>query len=294
MINPVWLRSFCTLVETNHFTQTAEKLHITQSGVSQHIQKLENFLNRPLLTRYGKKFTLTHAGEQLYNEASKILLSLSDLEKRINMDPSDQGVIKLASPGSIGLKLYPFLLELQKIHPQLIIHYRFAPNYEIEKLISEQQVDIGLMTRLSSNSDVQLTPIGEESLLLITPPHILDPTWQQLQTLGFIDHPDGEYHANQLLGINYLEYQDIKKMKCSGFSNQITLILDPVKMGLGFTILPNYAVEAYADKHKIIAHQLKNTMTEKIYLGTHKNKFIPNSVKTVIDSIRVYLDKKNN
>ncbi|TMN84121.1 LysR family transcriptional regulator, partial [Pseudoalteromonas phenolica] len=41
MINPTWLNTFCTLVEVNHFTQTAERLFMTQSGVSQHIKKLE-------------------------------------------------------------------------------------------------------------------------------------------------------------------------------------------------------------------------------------------------------------
>ena len=37
MLNPVWLETFITLVDTGHFTQTAEKLHMTQPGVSQHI-----------------------------------------------------------------------------------------------------------------------------------------------------------------------------------------------------------------------------------------------------------------
>ena len=42
MFNPVWLNTFVTLVNTGHFTKTAEKLFMTQPGVSQHINKLEN------------------------------------------------------------------------------------------------------------------------------------------------------------------------------------------------------------------------------------------------------------
>ena len=41
MINPILLRSFCTLVEVGHFTRSAERLNMTQSGISQHIRKLE-------------------------------------------------------------------------------------------------------------------------------------------------------------------------------------------------------------------------------------------------------------
>ncbi|MEF2276636.1 LysR family transcriptional regulator, partial [Pseudomonas aeruginosa] len=33
MLNPVWLHTFKTLIEVGHFTQTAEKLFMTQPGV---------------------------------------------------------------------------------------------------------------------------------------------------------------------------------------------------------------------------------------------------------------------
>jgi len=52
-------------------------------------------------------------------EGQKLILSLTDLEKRVNQDPSHEGIVKVASPGSVGLKLYP-------------------------KLIVEHQVDTGL------------------------------------------------------------------------------------------------------------------------------------------------------
>ncbi len=65
MINTLWLRSFCTLVELKHFTRTAERLHMTQSGVSQQIRKLEEQLGVVLLKRQGKTFSLTEAGERL-------------------------------------------------------------------------------------------------------------------------------------------------------------------------------------------------------------------------------------
>ena len=32
MLNPVWLHTFKTLIEVGHFTQTAEKLFMTQPG----------------------------------------------------------------------------------------------------------------------------------------------------------------------------------------------------------------------------------------------------------------------
>ena len=65
MINPVWLRSFCTLVDVGHFTRTAEKLHMTQSGVSQHVRKLEEQLGTALFIRTTRSISLTEAGRAL-------------------------------------------------------------------------------------------------------------------------------------------------------------------------------------------------------------------------------------
>jgi DNA-binding transcriptional LysR family regulator len=291
MINPVWLRSFCTLVEVGHFTRTAKNLNMTQSGVSQHIRKLEEYLDQQLLIREGKGFTLTTAGDRLYHEGQQLLLSLSNLEQQVGLDPSHEGIVRLASPGSVGLKLYPHLLNLQKRYPKLVIEYRFAPNSDIEKMLAEHRVDIGIMTCLSNLSEVSLKVIAEEELLLITPREVIEPSWDQLLALGFIDHPDGAYHASQLLNVNFPEFQHSNQFKRSGFSNQINLILEPVSMGIGFTVLPHHAVEAFKEPGKVNVHRLTHKVSETLYMGTHTNKFTPNRVKTVISEAEICLIK---
>ncbi len=285
MINPVWLRSFCTLVEFKHFTRTAEQLHMTQSGVSQHIHKLEQYIGQPLLIRQGKSFSLTQTGDRLYAEGKALMLSLDNIEKRLGHNPEFEGIIKLASPGSVGLKLYPQLLALQKKHPKLIIDYRFAPNKDIEQMVAEHKVDIGLMTRISTLSDVSLKCIAKEALLLVTPSDCDDPNWDNLMKLGFIDHPDGAYHAGQLLAANFSEFQHCSQFKHAGFSNQISLILEPVSMGLGFTVLPRYAVSAFHDQQKIRHHHLSNEVNETLYLASHTHKVLSNSVMTVVSEV---------
>ncbi|EHH2535403.1 LysR family transcriptional regulator, partial [Vibrio parahaemolyticus] len=51
MLNPIWLNTFKALVDVGHFTKTAELLHMTQPGVSQHINKLEAACGYPLIKR---------------------------------------------------------------------------------------------------------------------------------------------------------------------------------------------------------------------------------------------------
>lgn len=289
MINPVWLRSFCTLVEVGHFTRTAERLHMTQSGVSQHVRKLEDQLRQDLLIREGKQFRLTDAGDRLYCEARLIIQSLSNLEQRVRDDPADEGLVRIMSPGSVGLKLYPHLLALQQQQPKLIIDFRFAPNDDIEQAIAEHEVDIGLMTCPSSLDSVSVEAIAEEALLLVTPKTLTKPSWPQLVALGFIDHPDGAHHAGLLLSANYPEFQHSNLFKPRGFSNQISLILEPVSMGLGFTVLPAYAVDAFQRPELVNTHRLTNPVSETLYLGTSREKFIPNRVRTVINEANKWL-----
>lgn len=289
MINPAWLRSFCTLVDVGHFTHTAERLHMTQSGVSQHMRKLEEALGVELLVRDGKKFSLSDAGERLYAKAQDILQALSNLEQSVGEDPPYEGTVRVMSPGSVGLKLYPHLLALQKKHPKLIIDYRFAPNSDVENAIAESTVDIGFMTSKSTLADVSCTPVAEESLLLVTPATVEMPDWETLMAIGFIDHPDGSHHANLLMGANFPEFQHIHQFSRKGWSNQIGLILEPVSLGMGFTVLPAYAVEAFHKPKQIKAHRLSNPVSETLFLCGRRQRAMQKRMETVIAEARRWL-----
>lgn len=289
MINPAWLRSFCTLVDVGHFTHTAERLHMTQSGVSQHMRKLEEALGVELLVRDGKKFSLSDAGERLYAKAQDILQALSNLEQSVGEDPPYEGMVRVMSPGSVGLKLYPHLLALQKKHPKLIIDYRFAPNSDVENAIAESTVDIGFMTSKSTLADVSCTSVAEESLLLVTPAMVEMPDWETLMAIGFIDHPDGSHHANLLMGANFPEFQHIHQFSRKGWSNQIGLILEPVSLGMGFTVLPAYAVEAFHKPKQIKAHRLSNPVSETLFLCGRRQRAMQKRMETVIAEARRWL-----
>lgn len=277
MINVTWLRTFCTLAEVGHFTRTAERLYMTQSGVSQHIRKLEEQLDTDLLIRQGKQFSLTNAGEQLYREAGEILQRLSNLEQRIGEDPPYEGLVRLMSPGSVGLKLYPQLLTLQQQHPKLVIDYRFAPNADIEQAF------------ISDDETISCKPMAQEALILVTPATTVEPSWEQLMALGFIDHPDGAHHAGMLLTANYEQFQHINDFEKKGFSNQIGLILEPVSRGIGFTVLPAHAVAAYPKPELINSHHLPVAVSETLYLAVRRQQAPANRMHTVINEVKKWL-----
>ncbi|MEW9798687.1 LysR family transcriptional regulator [Alteromonas sp. CYL-A6] len=265
MINPVWLRTFCTLAETRHFTRTASYLHMTQSGVSQHLKKLEEAYGECLLERTSKTMTLTSAGEQVYREAQRILLALSGLEGAARHDKPYAGSVHIMSPGSVGLAVYPHLLSVQSSHPELVIDYRFAPNSDIQRAVESGRADIGLMTHPPESARLSYAPLATEALRLVTPHSMTAATWDNLMELGFIGHPDGEHHANLLLGANFHQYRHVDQFPRRGFSNQIHLILEPVARGLGFTVLPAHAIDGFSAQESIRVHSLRTPVEEPLY-----------------------------
>jgi DNA-binding transcriptional LysR family regulator len=291
MINPVWLTTFCTLVDIGHFTLTAKKLFMTQSSVSQHINKLESQLGTHLLAREGKSFTLTEAGQQLYQQGQALLLSLEELEQSIKEDNEFEGVIKVTSPGSIGLKLYSHLLGLQQKYPKLIIDYAFAPNKTIEKSIIDRQCDFALMTELSKLDKIISQKIAVEQLVLITPAHVQHLTWDTLIALGFISHPDASYHGQLLLSQNFSEFEHINQFEHKGFSNHIGLICLPVSHGFGFTVLPLHAAKNFAEQHLICIHSLNIPVYETVYFCMHSQRLVNQRTKQVRASIIKYLSE---
>ena len=204
-------------------------------------------------------------------------------------DPADQGLVRIQSPGSIGLKLYPYCLTLQQQHPRLVMDYRFAPNEAIERALVAGEADIGLLTEPPSSGELLCKAIAEESLLLFTSRDEQAISWRRLLELGFINHPDGVYHARRLLSANFAEFESVSQLPVAGFSNQISLILEPVARGLGFSVLPETAVAEFHHKQGLKCHALAHTVSETIYTVQNKRSVDIARVAWVKSKIEKYI-----
>lgn len=279
MINLIWLKTFCTLVEVGHFTKTAELLYMTQSGVSQQVKKLEQQLGTALLIREGKSFSLTDAGIKLNQQGQNLLQRSAELEKAIKYDDQYTGTVSIASPGSIGLTLYPYMLDIQQQHATLSIDYKFAPNKNIAQDLVERKIDIGLVTELSKAENIVSQKVTDEPLVLVTSHDISRISWEKLTKIGFINHPDGQHHAQLLLSKNFPQFEHISQLEHRGFSNQISLILEPVSRGIGFTVLPLNAVNAFGNPQALKVHALENSVNETLYLCQNRHTLENNRSK---------------
>ena len=187
------------------------------------------------------------------------------------------------------MRLYPFLLGHQISHPNLIIDYTFAPNKDIEQALTERKIDLGLLTDLTKVSNLNSKKIAVEPLVLVTQKNVASVEWQQLLELGFIAHPDAAHHGRLLLSENFSEFEHVEQFVHKGFSNQISLILEPVSRGLGFTVLPLHAAKAFYQQDLLQIHYLNKPISEDLYLCFNRQVIKPARVEYIEACITSYL-----
>lgn len=285
MINPQWLKTFTTIATLGSFTQTANRLGLTQAAVSQHIRQLEERYGM-LLIRRPRQLELTPAGQILLEYCAEIDRLDQRLRLRLSEPDADCGEVSLISPGSIGLAIYPLLLDFQKIHPGLVVRHRFAPDSEVLEAVLQNRFELGLITQRPDDPRIAACQFAEEPLELVVPAGLQISGWQDLVNLGFIDHPDGQGMANRLLSRLYPGEAQISELPRRGFSNQIGLILEPVARGLGFTVLPRYARQAFAQQQAIYVVTGTVQVIDKLWL-IHRSEWpLSNRAIRVLEYLR--------
>lgn len=265
MVNPQWLRSFAAVAEHGNFTRTADRLGVTQAAVSQHIRHLEERFGA-LLIRHPRHVELTPAGMALLAYCKDIEQAGNRLQARLSDREGRSGEISLITPGSVGLVLYPMLLQLQQTHTGLTVRHRFAPDVEILQAVLQKQYELGLVTLKPDDPRLTCEPFMEERLELVVPAGATVKRWEDLERLGFIDHPDGQAMATRLLARQFPGNPGVRSLRTSGFSNQIALILEPVSRGLGFTVIPQYAREAFSRPHTIAVVQCEVPVVDTLWM----------------------------
>lgn len=280
MLNPNWLKTFVSLVDTGHFTQAADKLFMTQPGVSQHISKLESACGHALIHRDKKSFDLTEQGLLVYQYAEQLVKNEYELLEQLDFDNPFVGDCKLACSGALALTLYPKLLSIQVQHAELIVQLKAAPNQQILNEIQNGMIDLGLVTEIASNSSFDIQEIGREQLCLVLPANTDMKCFDEgvLIKLGLVNHPDAKHYLSLYLAQDLesnFTHLNVEKLPVTGYVNQINQILEPVAMGLGFTVLPKSAVDNFKEPHLLKILKTQNPVIETLYMVKKKNRRLP-------------------
>ncbi len=235
---------FCDLVETESFTQAAERNFVSQSAVSQRLRVLEREFGQVLLER-GKgrgRIAPTEAGRILYEGAKPLLNEFGELEARLRgLSDEVAGTVRVATVYSVGLhalpgRLKPFLAR----HPQVNVHLEYSQTDKVYRDVLSGAVDVGIVACPTERVGIEVLPFDEQEVALIcAPEHPLAQestvTLPQLENLAFIAFAD-DIPTRRLIDARLRESNTHVRVVMS--VDNIETIKNLVEIGSGVALVP--------------------------------------------------------
>ncbi len=166
------LKAFDAVVRHGSISGAARVLFVSQSSISRHIAKLEDFLGSKLLHRGKQGATTTKEGQVFFDQISHSLNGILDATVNIKAIQSGLNIVRISSLSSFSLKwLVPKLSIFQSIHPDIILDISIAdecPDFEYS------QKDCAIVSRTHHLIDKDTDELFEEELIVVASPSILE------------------------------------------------------------------------------------------------------------------------
>jgi DNA-binding transcriptional LysR family regulator len=143
------LKSFVSVVDAGGFTRAGERVHRTQSTVSQQVRKLEAAVGKPLLRRQraGKGVTPTEEGELLLTYARRLLAIAA--EARDVMSRAEPIVVaRLGVPEDFaGRRLTDLLAGFARQHPHIRLDTISGLSADLQAELDTGAIDLAIVKR---------------------------------------------------------------------------------------------------------------------------------------------------
>jgi LysR family transcriptional regulator, nitrogen assimilation regulatory protein len=291
------LEYFRHVAELGSFTRAASFLSVVQPALSRQVRQLEVELGQNLFDRNGRGVVLTDAGTRLLEHTRGILTQIGrarqDLEDQLK---GDSGHVTLGLPPSLGRSV---TVPLVKAFEHQLPNARLATVEGLSAYILEWlnigRVDCALVYNALPSPSLDLQPLLDEQLFLIAP--IAGRGARKARKTISLDEL-GDYpliipsrpHAMRMSVENALAGVDVK-IKVAYEIECIPAIIDLVRQGLGFAVLPLNAVKStqWADQvgaKPILAPLLKTSLSIASSAQRPKSPLLRKAMDVVRDIVR--------
>lgn len=178
------LRYFLAVAEDLHFRKAAERLYISQPGLSRQIKQMEVELGIQLFERHNRKVKLTHVGEYFKFEITKNLKNLNQIINHAKLIQSGkEGSLTIGYVGSAIQKIIPeLLLKFKERSPNIIFVLKEMDNQKQVENLLLQNIDIGFVRLEMVPIGLSIRSVLEETFCLVLPE----------------DHPINSFNFNSL------------------------------------------------------------------------------------------------
>jgi DNA-binding transcriptional LysR family regulator len=290
MVNLEWFRTFKTIYELGTLTATANKLFISQPGVSLHLSSLEAYVGGKLFDRVSKKMIPTEKGKQLYNAVISPVNELIDIEQQFQRTKdSDTPTI------TIGMCFETFQTVLeQHIHTlDFNLVNRFSGYQTLLSELEKGINDVIITPHKIELKGIEYIPIMKETIVLVGSKdldkstfeniiashdkdkiieHLLLQTWYGASSDNehFVRFWNANFGCNPNFRQNYIVPNFIS-------------IVNSLKHGTGVAIIPDFlGKEAIQNNEIQLLWKGDNTISNQIYFAYRKKSIYNEQIKLLL------------
>lgn len=229
MLDPRLLRAFVTIADTGSFTTAADRLHMTQSTISQQVARLEETIGRPLIDRAARPVQLTATGERLLGHARRILALQSEAVTLL-ADTAGTASVRIGMPDDIATtEMTRMFAAFSKRHREVRLDVTTGLSIDLTKRYRGGEFDIVVVKEGAPSSD-HLAAYPEPIAWYAAE----DIDWSD--PVPLVTFPPGGLYRDAMF--ERIE-RERKRWYVAFTSSSLGSVLSAVEAGLGLSLLPS-------------------------------------------------------
>ncbi len=284
-------RAFYYSAETLNFTLAAKKAALTQSGVSQHVAKLESQLGVPLFLRVKKTVILTEAGKKLRDHIERYLDEIERLKESLAHETLDlKGKVSYAMPSSCLMSPhFGLLLEARrKKCPMVDLGVTICPSDHVFEKLLGNEIDFGFVTKHTHDADIKFKMFCPEEYILVGGDRsdLQDVSPKTLKGMRFLAYPGVEVLFDYWLGHHFPKSRDItwQSLNVVGEINSLSGVIEMIGSKMGVTVIPKHCVDGLIQSNKLYEFRGNGKpLLNSIYIVTLASRVVPRRVEAIMD-----------
>ncbi|MCO4293315.1 LysR family transcriptional regulator [Solitalea sp. MAHUQ-68] len=238
------LKYFQVLAEELKYRKAAERLFISQPGLSRQIKQMEERYKVSLFDRTKKKVELTEAGSYLKKEVDFLFNHLDTIQQQLeNISLGKETEIRIGFLGSAAQRVIPDLvLKLNREYPGIRTVLEELPNKLQVELIEKDKLDLGFVRTHQFKEGIAKHLVHQDTFSLVLPVNhpINKPSYESVKSLGaspfiFFSSDDSPFYHDLIMSI--CEDHGFRPQVFHKSVNALT-IFKLVEEGLGIAIVP--------------------------------------------------------
>ena len=244
MLDPRLLRAFVAIADAGSFTAAADRLHMTQSTMSQQIARLEEVIGRELVDRAARPVRLTVTGERLLGHARRILALQAEVLTLV-AETSGTTSVRIGMPDDIATpEMAHAFAAFARRHKEARLDVTTGLRADLTRRYRSGELDIVVLKEDTPSADSWASfeePIAWFSALA-APADLPDP-------VPLVTFPPGGLYRDAMF--DRLE-RERRRWYVAFTSASLRNVLMAIEAGLGLSLLPvdaakEWRVKRFAD-----------------------------------------------